>query len=429
MITKLHKLFLQQAIVTTDTRKITAGSIFFALKGDNFDGNKFAQQALDLGASYAVVDDIQLPASDKFILVPNVLKALQDLALYHRQYLGIPIIGITGSNGKTTTKELIREVLKQKYKVASTQGNLNNHIGVPLTILTMDKSVELGIVEMGASHPGDIKELCDIALPDYGIITNIGAAHLEGFGTFEGVVKTKNELYESVIAKKGTLFCNSENDVLRQLLVSKDVDVVYYGGKKTDFVSGHIDASTSFLKLEVSFGNQVKSIKTNLLGGYNFENVLAALCIGSYFKVDVDKMVAAIESYVPSNNRSQLLKTEYNTVWVDCYNANPSSMKAALTHFSQSDNADNLVVILGDMLELGAESVAKHTEVIDLLRELGIKNAYLVGSQFKMAGSFGSQFLKVDELNEFLKQQELQQKTILVKGSRGIQLEKTLPLL
>lgn len=429
MITKLHEIFLRQGIVTTDTRKITAGSVFFALKGDNFDGNKFAQQALDLGASYAVVDDFQLPKNERFIFVSDVLKTLQDLALYHRQYLGIPIIGITGSNGKTTTKELIREVLKQKYKVVSTQGNLNNHIGVPLTILTMDNSVELGIVEMGASHPGDIKELCDIALPDYGIITNIGAAHLEGFGSFEGVVKTKNELYESVIEKKGTLFCNSDNNVLRQLLVDKIVDVIYYGSNESNLVSGNIDSSTSFLKLEVAFGDKVKSIKTNLLGGYNFENVLAALCIGCYFKVDIDKMVAAIEAYEPSNNRSQLLQTESNTVWVDCYNANPSSMKAALTHFSKSDSVDNLIVILGDMLELGAESISKHLEVIDLLKELKIGNAYLVGAQFKLAGNFGFQFQKVDELIVFLQQQKLQKKTILVKGSRGIQLEKILSLL
>lgn len=431
MISKLHELYLKHGVVTTDTRKISKDSIYFALKGENFDGNAFALQSLELGASYAVVDDPNITADNRIILVPNVLKALQELALFHRKYLSIPIIGITGSNGKTTTKELIREVLSQKYNVISTQGNLNNHIGVPLTILSMNSSTEIGIVEMGANHPGDIAELCAIALPNYGIITNIGAAHLEGFGSFEGVIKTKNELYQIIIATKGTLFCNSENEILKNLIKDEEVKVIFYGKGNDDYAKGELLDSNSFLKLKASFGNkkELLEVNTNLLGGYNFENVLASLCIGKFFEVEENAMNQAISNYNPSNNRSQLLKTETNTVWVDCYNANPSSMKAAITHFSKSDVTDNLVVILGDMLELGVESTLKHAEIIELVKQQRIKTAYYIGEQFKLAGNELLQFNTVDELILHLEKEKISNKSILVKGSRGIKLEKVLPIL
>jgi len=429
LISELHKLFLQSGRVSTDTRKISKGSLFFALKGDNFNGNEFAQRALDLGASFAIVDDPEVVVNAKCLLVPDVLIALQELATFHRNYLAIPIIGITGSNGKTTTKELIREVLAQKYSVVSTQGNLNNHIGVPLTLLSMNEKTEIGIVEMGANHLGDIAELCAISDPDFGIITNVGAAHLEGFGSLEGVIKTKNELYQSVIKKKGILFYNSGNEILAQLLINKDVQVITYGLQDSDFVKGSIVESSVFLQLNVTVENSDIQVNTNLLGGYNFENVLAALSIGAHFKVDKSMMANAIQAYTPSNNRSQLLKTDRNTIWVDCYNANPSSMIAALTHFAENVSDNELVVVLGDMLELGNESACKHIEIIDLLNSLKIKSVYLVGEQFSLTGSSNKHFLSVENLIQHLQLHQIQNKKILVKGSRGIQLEKVLPYL
>jgi UDP-N-acetylmuramoyl-tripeptide--D-alanyl-D-alanine ligase len=426
MIEKLHQLFLKQGKVTTDSRNIPAGSIFFALKGANFDGNTFAMKALADGASYAVVDNPDVVSGERFILVKDVLSALQELARFHRLYLKIPIVGITGSNGKTTTKELVREVLSRKYRVVSTQGNLNNHIGVPLTLLSMDSSIEIGIVEMGANHSGDIAELCDIALPDYGLITNISAAHLLGFGSLEMVIKTKSELYQSVINRKGSVFYNSGNSILQELLKDKDVAKITFGVTDSDKVKGVLRNTGPFLALDAIIDSDKISIQTNLLGGYNFENVLAALCVGSYFGVSADQMKAAVEAYTPSNNRSQFVKTEQNSLWVDCYNANPSSMAAALLHFSNTSEKKTLAVILGDMLELGEESQKKHVEIISMLKELGLKEAYLVGAEFKQTGNFGLHFDTVDDLKNYIKVHPIKGKTVLVKGSRGIQLEKVL---
>lgn len=426
MVEKLHQLFLKQGKITTDSRNIPAGSIFFALKGANFDGNTFAAKALVEGASYAVVDNPSVVLGERFLLVDDVLKTLQDLARFHRQYLKVPIVGITGTNGKTTTKELVREVLSRKYRVVSTQGNLNNHIGVPLTLLSMDSSVEIGIVEMGANHPGDIAELCDIALPDCGLITNIGTAHLLGFGSFEMVIKTKSELYQSIVSRKGCVFYNSGNPILQKLLNDKAVSKITYGVFESDKVRGLLKNSGPFLSLDVAIGANNISIQTNLLGGYNFENVLAALCVGNYFKVEPLQMKAAVEEYIPSNNRSQFVKTERNSLWIDCYNANPSSMSAALLHFSNADEKNALAVILGDMLELGNESKKKHAEIISLLSELGLKNAYLVGHEFKQSGNYGLNFDSVDDLKAYISEHPINGKTILVKGSRGIQLEKIL---
>lgn len=434
MIKKLYEHFLQHPIVCTDTRDIKPYSIFFALKGDNFNANAFSEQALNAGCSFAVIDEEKYKRDERYFLVKDVLTTLQELANHHRKQLTIPIIGITGSNGKTTSKELVNAVLSQKYNVLATKGNLNNHIGVPLTLLSIKPEHEMAIIEMGANHQGEIAMLCAIAEPDYGMITNIGKAHLEGFGGYEGVVKTKNELYQFIKQKVGKLFVNMDNPLLQKL--SKGINKITFGASKdVDFIGQLVDCNP-FVKLKCKSKNDTQSfdakplITTQLIGKYNFENILAAACIGDYFKVSEFEIKKGLENYVPSNNRSQVMQTKNNTLLLDAYNANPSSMNAAIENFAQMDQT-NKMVILGDMLELGDDSEKEHDAIVNLLAERNIKNVILVGPFFMESGKSvqAKTFLNADEVVDHLKQHPVKDTTILIKGSRGIKLEKVVEVL
>lgn len=428
----LYKKYLEATGVTTDSRNVPVGSMFFALKGDRFDGNQYALQALEKGAAYCVVDDENLPAHKQLIRVPNVLDSLQQLAGYHRKKLGIPVIGITGTNGKTTTKELVYAVLSQKYKVYATRGNLNNHIGVPLTLLAMDRSIQLAVVEMGASKPGDIKELCDIAQPDYGLITNVGRAHLEGFGSFENIIKTKSELYQSVNENNGTLIYNVDNEYLKRSVSEMLCDKIMYGNVPEALVSGQLIAADPFLRFQLKVHGEEIAVNTKLIGAYNLENALAAACIGALFEVNACDIKQGIELYAPSNNRSQLIKTPQHTVWADCYNANPSSMRAAIDNFAHTEEAGvDKVLILGDMLELGDDSATEHDGVLNLINSYQWRQVILVGQEFaNFKDKYPFLFLKeTDDLIAYFQQNPFNQTVLLVKGSRGIGLDKILPLL
>jgi UDP-N-acetylmuramoyl-tripeptide--D-alanyl-D-alanine ligase len=421
-MSELYQLFQKYPIVVTDTRKIVSNSIFFALKGANFNGNQFAAQALEKGAAYAVIDEKEYAIDDRFVLVDDVLKALQDLAREHRRALHIPILAITGTNGKTTTKELVNEVLKCKFTTYATQGNLNNHIGVPLTLLAMTQETEFGVVEMGANHPEEIKFLCEIAEPDYGMITNVGKAHLEGFGSFEGVKKTKKELYD-YLQGSGKVFVNCENQHLRGML--NEQETITYGD------SEQADSKAKFLQAEPYLILELRSpigklyVKTKLIGAYNFENALAALTVGRYFKIPEVEMKKALEEYTPSNNRSQLQKTEKNVLFLDAYNANPSSMKVAINNFANL-KMKNKLLILGDMLELGDDSIKEHQALLDLLEEKELKAVYLVGDIFTSINRNYKAFKTTDQLLKELKENEIKNHYILIKGSRGIKLEKVI---
>jgi len=422
-LAQLHEFFLSTTGISTDSRKLSAGCMFFALKGDSFNGNEYAADAIRQGAAYAVVDENVNAPAEKLLRVDNVLKALQELATFHRRYLGIPIFAITGTNGKTTTKELIAAVLKQKFSIAATQGNLNNHIGVPLTLLGMSKSVQVGVVEMGANHPCEIAELCRIAEPNAGLITNVGKAHLEGFGSFEGVKKTKAELYDYLAKTGGQVFALSDSDDLKEMLREHGVKNAVTYGAAEEKVSLEPEAdSAPFLALRMSNG---EVWQTKLVGGYNAPNVLAAIAVGRYFKVEEAKIRRAIEEYAPQNNRSQLVKTAANTLIMDAYNANPTSMAAAVTNFANMRAASKLL-ILGDMLELGKDSQVEHQKLVELLQQLELKNACLVGKNFCEAAKKTAYltFENSDALCEYLKKEPPKGFAILVKGSRGIQLEK-----
>jgi len=421
----IYSLFEKYPVIVTDTRKIVPNSIFFALKGANFNGNKFAEAAIQKGCKYAIVDEKEYVGSETCILVEDVLTCLQDLAKEHRRSLNIPILAITGTNGKTTTKELVNEVLKKKFNTYATQGNLNNHIGVPLTLLAMTKETEFGIVEMGANHPDEIKFLCKICEPNFGLITNVGKAHLEGFGSFEGVKKTKKELYD-YLQGKGKVFVNSDNQHLLGML--NDQEIYSYGN------SEEADSKARFLQAEPYLILELRSakigklyIKTKLIGGYNYENALAAVTIGRFFHIEELAIKEALEAYAPSNNRSQLKKTDKNVLFLDAYNANPSSMNVAITNFANL-KVKNKLVILGDMLELGDDSDKEHLALIDLLQERGLEKVYLVGSIFSKLNTQSNYktFKIVDDLSAELKQEEIKDYYILIKGSRGIQLEKVI---
>ena len=431
-ITSLYTKFLScKQNITTDTRKITKGCIYFALKGERFDGNSFAEQAIKEGANYAVVDDTSLPKDDRYVFVDDVLTTLQQLANYHRKQLTIPVIGITGSNGKTTTKELIHAVLSKKYNTQYTQGNLNNHIGVPLTLLTITANHEMAVVEMGANHQNEIDMLCRIAEPDFGIITNIGKAHLEGFGGIEGVKKGKSELYKYLLEKDGTIFLHGDDEVLADL--AKNNKKITYGTNKLYDVVGKCNINSLFVELawrthdKASELQNADYIKTNLVGIYNYNNTLCAACVGSYFKIE-DKLInQAIQNYNPTNNRSQLQKTANNTLILDYYNANPSSMQAAIENFYNTD-ASSKMLILGDMLELGTESVAEHKAIIELLSTKQLNDYLLIGPLFSSLQKEKS-FPSSKQAFEFLKAQPVKNKTILIKGSRGIALEEVIKAL
>lgn len=416
-ISSLHQLFLETQNISTDTRKIIPHSIFFALKGENFDANQFAQDALEKGASYAVIDNPEyLQDSNSMILVKDVLETLQELAHYHRHYLKLPIIGLTGSNGKTTTKELINSVLSKKYKTIATQGNLNNHIGVPLTLLSMNPSTEIGIVEMGANHFGEIARLCEIASPNYGYITNFGKAHLEGFGSLEGVVKAKSELYQFLFKNNGTVFVNPNDE--KQLKLTEN--------QKRILLENVSILENESEYLSVRFNNT--DIYTHLVGNYNLPNIAAAISIGQYFGVDDLAIKEAIESFTPDNKRSQLIDKQYCKIILDAYNANPTSMQAALENFGKSQ-VDGKIVILGDMFELGNHSEEEHQKIAEIAQQLNFNKIYLIGERFHKINALNSlKFKSFEDFKESFDKLSFSDKTILIKGSRGMVLERVLDL-
>ena len=430
---KLYSLFRQHPIICTDSRVCPSGSLFFALKGDNFNANAFALSALEKGCAYAVVDDAEFAIDDRFILVENVLESLQELAAYHRKQLGTKIIGITGTNGKTTTKELMAAVLKEKYAILYTQGNLNNHIGVPLTLLQLKPEHQYAIIEMGANHPGEIKFLCGIACPDYGIITNVGKAHLEGFGSLEGVMKTKAELYDYISESGKLIFMNTGNPLLQTMaagsgITQPDKKIGYSlnaEDKDAVYIAGITDCSP-FLHLRWNKkGNEPKEIQTHLIGAYNAENVLAAITIGDHFGVSNEQIKNGLENYIPQNNRSQLTVTEQNKLVVDTYNANPTSMRAAILNFAQMEVPEK-TLILGDMFELGAQSEEEHQNIVNLLQQNSFKNVLLVGKDFKKTQNSFHSFEFVSELIDYIRENPIRDNYILIKGSRGIKLERIL---
>jgi len=424
-IRKLYEKFVQFPFVCTDTRKILPNSLFFCLKGDNFDGNLFVNEALEKGAQYVITENKQLPKSDRIIVVDDVLKTLQQLANFHRKQLEIPIIGITGTNGKTTTKELIAAVLSKKYKTACTQGNLNNHIGVPLTLLSIKKDDEIAVIEMGANHPGEIAELCLIAQPEYGLITNIGKAHLEGFGTIENIIETKTALYR--VAQ--VLFVNKEDEVLMRCAVSGErcevnglpVSKIYYG-KNTDITASILEMNPC-LVIDM-FGQRTQ---TQLTGNYNLPNILGAAAIGRFFNVSENDICDAIAEYQPRNNRSQIIKSKTNTIIADYYNANPTSMKAALDNFLQID-APHKSAILGDMLELGENSLHEHQIIIDFCQTQHLETIFVGTNFFALKNDRSQFFLNVHSCNEYLKEHQFDNRFILIKGSRGVHLEEMLTI-
>lgn len=429
-ISNLYDIFKQYPQITTDSRKCTNGSIFFALKGANFNGNTFAEKALELGCSFAVVDEAQYAVRPNILLVEDCLETLQQLAKYHRQQLKkLPLIAITGTNGKTTTKELVAAVLSQEYNILYTQGNLNNHIGVPLTLLRLRKEHEIAVVEMGASHVEEIKMLSELAEPDYGLITNIGYAHLEGFGSYENIIKTKGELYDYILENKhGKLFVDYDNAILRKM--SDGITSLYYGQEEGLFITGKVLSANPYLEIEWIMGNNcLKRVQTNLIGSYNLTNALAAISIGKYFGVKSELICKALQEYQPTNNRSQLLTTKTNKLIIDAYNANPTSMGAALENFDKMQNIKNKVLILGDMKELGADSDTEHQKIADYITCHQFDNVFLVGDNFYKVNTKHHQFRILSDLEEFLKKQPIRNSYILLKGSRSVQLEKIIPLL
>jgi len=420
----IYEIFLKHPKVSTDSRKIEQGSLFFALKGENFDGNKYAADSLEKGAAYAIVDDPGLADHDHVILVKDVLTTLQALAGHHRLKLDIPIIGLTGSNGKTTTKELMHAVLSKKYNCIATIGNLNNHIGVPLTLLRMTDQHELAIIEMGANHVDEIAFLSRIASPNFGLITNIGKAHIGEFGGFDKIIQGKTELYTAIASSQGKLFVNGNDSLLMEK--SKDIDRLTYGESSTDNTEGNYHSQDPFLN--VKWQGEDVVIKTQLVGKYNTDNVLAAVAIGEYFKVPKDKIKQALEEYTPTNNRSQIQKTEKNTLIMDAYNANPSSVEVAIENLVAMETR-NKYFILGDMLELGNDSPKEHQGIYDLVVENSLQGIF-VGPEFQRVFKDRDGLLSYASTKEALaaiSKMNLTNKLILLKGSRGMRLETLCP--
>jgi len=422
-IEEIYRLFLRFPRITTDSRNVIMDSVFFGIKGDQFDGNRFAAEALGKGAAFAITDDPSVMAGDRFILVPDTLKALQQLAAIHRGRVNAKIIGITGSNGKTTTKELIGNVLSSTFKTVITRGNLNNHIGVPLTVLSLKEDTSFAVVEMGANHPGEIAALCRIARPDFGIITNIGKAHLEGFGSFEGVVKAKSELYDFIRQGDGTVFVNQDNQLLCRL--SDGMKIFSYGSGENARCKGEITEREPSLAVAWYAGQLSGLVRTRLYGDYNFENVMAAIAIGLYFGVSPEKIENAISAFQPENNRSQVTRTDHNVLVLDAYNANPSSMAAALNNFHKY-TAPAKMIILGDMMELGEHSLEEHREIIALVRKLSFNQVCYVGEQFSRAAKGGHElcFTSMQQAEKWFRDHPVRNMTILLKGSRKMMLEK-----
>lgn len=428
LIEELYQHFLNaNNKVCTDTRNLIKDSLFFALKGNNFNANEFAQKAIDEGCSFAIVDEEKYATSNKIILVPNVLKTLQQLANHHRNQFKIPVLAITGSNAKTTNKELINAVISKKYNTLATVGNLNNHIGVPLTLLNISHKHQFAIIEMGANHQGEIDELCQIANPNFGLITNIGKAHLEGFGGIEGVKKGKTELYKFLKTKDGEVFINGDDDVLHDLAV--DNDKVTYGCKKLYDVIGKdfTKTETVSFKYTTRYGekdwNKLPQINTQIIGNYNFINCLTAVSVGHYFKVEDGLIKEALENYVSQMNRSQLVQTEHNTIILDAYNANPNSMKVAIENFANYPS-ENKLVLLGDMFELGEYSANEHQMIIDLIIEKKLNSTIFVGQEFfKLNPTEFKTFKTTEECKLFLSQLNIKNNTVLIKGSRSMKME------
>ncbi len=438
----LYQLYLKYPIISTDSRKIVPGSLFFALKGDKFDANTFAEAAVASGAAYTVIDNPAYQLSEQYLLVPDVLMALQDLARRHRRQLHIPVIGLTGSNGKTTTKELINAVLSQRFNTYATQGNLNNHIGVPLTVLSINKQHEAAVIEMGANHQKEIELLSSIAQPSHGLITNVGKAHLEGFGGIAGVRKGKGELYDFLAsAKKGITFVNSDDPVLVAMAHERSLHpIVYYGNTdNSSMVSGKIIGNDALLKLEWTDKRSQNSyiVETHLTGEYNLPNILAAIAIGLYFDIDPAVINAGISGYQPNNNRSQITHTATNILICDYYNANPSSMAVAIENLSKLDAAQK-VLILGDMFEMGAEAGAEHETIIKKALAAGVDERIFIGAEFQKAAQsmdHGPSTIDntvfhpgVEAASAYLKNNPIQNATVLIKGSRGMALERLVEL-
>ncbi|MBS1527111.1 MAG: UDP-N-acetylmuramoyl-tripeptide--D-alanyl-D-alanine ligase [Bacteroidetes bacterium] len=440
---QLYQLYQHHSVISTDTRKITPGCIFFALKGEKFDANTFAQKAIESGAAYAVIDNPAYRLNEQYILVDDTLSALQDLARHHRRQLNIPVVGLTGTNGKTTTKELINAVLSQRFNTYATQGNLNNHIGVPLTILSVNSGHEAAVIEMGANHQKEIALLCSISQPSHGMITNVGKAHLEGFGGVEGVKKGKGELYDFLKISGGMAFVNCDDPVLVDMALIRGLDpVVYYGGSDaSSLVSGKIIENSPLLTLEWTDRRSDRShaVKTQLTGEYNLPNILAAICIGLYFDIDTHKINAAISEYEPKNNRSQIVQTATNTLICDYYNANPSSMAVAIENLGKLA-ADRKVLVLGDMFEMGDEAAREHEAIIRKALETPAHKRIFVGEEFSKAAktmdhgpwtmdNSGVRFYPaVDEAINALKANPIRNATVLIKGSRGMALERLVEL-
>ncbi|MBM3416884.1 MAG: UDP-N-acetylmuramoyl-tripeptide--D-alanyl-D-alanine ligase [Bacteroidetes bacterium] len=427
---ELYKIFLAHPSLQTDSRKLNSGDIFFALKGDLFNGNTFARQAIEAGAAYAVIDEPQYEIPGKTILVKNTLNSLQQLAKYHRRQFNalpagrqVPFLAITGSNGKTTTKELIHAILSTTFKTYTTEGNLNNHIGIPLTILKIKEDAQIAVIEMGANHQKEIASYCAYTMPTHGLITNCGKAHLEGFGGVEGVRKGKGELFDYLRSYNGTAFIMQDYAYLQEMS-GGIAHILRYGTKHAD-IEGCVLKNEPFLEVEINKGVNIPSIKTQLVGDYNFPNVLAAVAVGNYFKVPAEKIKMAIENYTPSNSRSQLIERGTNKIILDAYNANPSSMKLAIENFANL-RAENKVLMLGGMAELGSESIDEHKAMIDLIKQHSWKAVVLVGSDFI---HIPHPFISLEnsaEAKEWLQAQRFENTHLLVKGSRSMQMEKVL---
>ncbi len=426
-LSALYQIFLDCQLVTTDSRNCPEGSLFIALKGESFNGNAFAGKALETGCAYAIIDEPEyaVEGDQRYILVDNCLQTLQQLANYHRRQLGTRVIGITGTNGKTTTKELISAVLSQSHNILYTLGNLNNHIGVPSTLLRLKAEHDLAVIEMGANHPGEIKFLSEIAEPDCGIITNVGKAHLEGFGSFEGVIKTKGELYDFLRKKEGsTVFIHHDNAYLMN--IAGGLNLIPYGTEDDLYVNGRITGNSPYLTFEWKAGKdgETYQVQTQLIGEYNFPNALAAITIGLFFGVEAAKINEALAGYTPQNNRSQLKKTNDNTLIIDAYNANPTSMMAALQNFRNME-VPHKMLLLGDMRELGAESAAEHQKIADYIKECDFEEVWLVGEQFAAAEHSFKTYPNVQEVIKELETNKPKGYTILIKGSNGIKLSST----
>ncbi len=425
-IQNLYQNYLKTGKVSTDTRQITPGSIFFALKGEKFNANQFAEEALAKGAQLAVIDEAVFAIDNRYVVVENVLKTLQQLARYHRDQLTIPVIGLTGSNGKTTSKELLNAVLVKKFKTFATKGNLNNHIGVPLSMLSIDPSIEIAVIEMGANHVGEIADLCNIANPTHGFITNIGKAHIGTFGGFDNIIRGKSELYMHLINQQGTVFINSQNPILFNMAKRFKNPLLYPA--KGDYFHCELISADPYVKIRTEDGREAQ---TKLIGAYNFENIATALCIGKFFGVDATLALQAVAEYEPANMRSQVIKKNSNTIILDAYNANPSSMEAAIRNLADM-KTDHKVLILGDMFELEEEAEAEHRNMGKLIRDLGFTDVLLCGELMGAAlKEFprAKHFYKKEDLLEYLKQNPISRATVLVKASRGIGLEAVMDVI